>query len=56
MQRAVERNVQPRSNYAMCAVNPNCISKNFSDAALRVVDTISVFTASLSEFVYHNME
>ncbi|KAJ3838205.1 hypothetical protein F5878DRAFT_537963 [Lentinula raphanica] len=56
MQRAVERDSQPRSNYVMCAVNPSCISKKFSDAAVRVMDTISVFTASLLEFIYHNME
>jgi fatty acid synthase subunit alpha len=27
MQRAVERDSENRSNYAMCAVNPSCISK-----------------------------
>jgi fatty acid synthase subunit beta len=43
MQRAVERNFENRSNYAMCAVNPSRISRTFTDAALReVVDSIAV--------------
>jgi len=33
MQRAVERDSENRSNYAMCAVNPSRISPTFSDAA-----------------------
>lgn len=42
MQRAVERNSENRSNYAMCAVNPSRVSPTFSDAALReVVDSIA---------------
>ncbi|KAJ3916064.1 fatty acid synthase [Lentinula edodes] len=57
MQRAVERDSENRSNYAMCAVNPSRISKSFSDAALReVVDTISVGTGSLLEIVNYNVE
>ena len=43
MQRAVERDFENRSNYAMCAVNPSRISRTFTDAALReVVDSIAV--------------
>ncbi|KAL0953237.1 hypothetical protein HGRIS_004490 [Hohenbuehelia grisea] len=57
MQRAVERDAQNRSNYAMCAVNPSRISKSFSDAALReVVDSIAVTTGSLLEIVNYNVE
>ncbi|KAJ3783459.1 fatty acid synthase [Lentinula aff. detonsa] len=57
MQRAVERDSENRSNYAMCAVNPSRISKSFSDAALReVVDTISMLTDSLLEIVNYNVE
>ncbi|TFK75163.1 fatty acid synthase [Pluteus cervinus] len=57
MQRAVERDSQNRSNYAMCAVNPSRISKTFSDAALReVVDTISGVTGALLEIVNYNVE
>ena len=57
MQRAVERDEQNRSNYAMCAVNPSRISKTFSDAALReVVDTISHRTSLLLEIVNFNVE
>ncbi|KAI0077780.1 fatty acid synthase [Panus rudis PR-1116 ss-1] len=57
MQRAVERDSQNRSNYAMCAVNPSRISKTFNDAALReVVDTISSRTNCLLEIVNFNVE
>ncbi|EKM78079.1 hypothetical protein AGABI1DRAFT_61049 [Agaricus bisporus var. burnettii JB137-S8] len=57
MQRAVERDSENRSNYAMCAVNPSRISKTFSDAALReVVDMIAVKTGSLLEIVNFNVE
>ncbi|EIW84299.1 fatty acid synthase [Coniophora puteana RWD-64-598 SS2] len=57
MQRAVERDSQNRSNYAMCAVNPSRISKTFTDAALReVVDTISTRTSTLLEIVNYNVE
>ncbi|CAL1716945.1 unnamed protein product [Somion occarium] len=57
MQRAVERDAQNRSNYAMCAVNPGRISKTFNDAALReVVDSISQRTGCLLEIVNFNVE
>ncbi|KAF4614083.1 hypothetical protein D9613_007929 [Agrocybe pediades] len=57
MQRAVERDSENRSNYAMCAVNPSRISPTFSDAALReVVDTIATLTGSLLEIVNYNVE
>jgi len=57
MQRAVERDSQNRSKYAMCAVNPSRISKTFSDAALReVVDSIAVISGSLLEIVNYNVE
>jgi fatty acid synthase subunit alpha, fungi type len=57
MQRAVERDSENRSNYAMCAVNPSRISKTFSDAALReVVDMISSLTGTLLEIVNFNVE
>jgi fatty acid synthase subunit alpha len=55
MQRAVERDSQNRSNYAMCAVNP--VHKTFSDAALReVVDSISLITSLLLEIVNYSVE
>ncbi|KZT01368.1 fatty acid synthase [Laetiporus sulphureus 93-53] len=57
MQRAVERDAQNRSNYAMCAVNPSRISKTFNDAALReVVDDIAQRTGCLLEIVNFNVE
>lgn len=57
MQRAVERDSENRSNYAMCAVNPSRISPSFSDAALReVVETIATLTTSLLEIVNYNVE
>lgn len=57
MQRAVERDSQNRSNYAMCAVNPSRISKTFTDSALReVVDDISRRTNCLLEIVNFNVE
>ncbi|RDX57079.1 fatty acid synthase [Lentinus brumalis] len=57
MQRAVERDAQNRSNYAMCAVNPSRISKTFNDAALReVVDSIATRTGTLLEIVNFNVE
>lgn len=57
MQRAVERDSENRSNYAMCAVNPSRISPTFSDAALReVVDSISSITNALLEIVNFNVE
>jgi fatty acid synthase subunit beta len=57
MQRAVEREPQNRSNYAMCGVNPSRISETFTDAALReVVDSIATSTGSLLEVVNYNVE
>ncbi|KAI6024835.1 hypothetical protein BKA83DRAFT_685883 [Pisolithus microcarpus] len=57
MQRAVERDAQNRSNYAMCAVNPSRISRTFSETALReVVDTIATRTGTLLEIVNYNVE
>jgi fatty acid synthase subunit beta len=57
MQRAVERDSENRSNYAMCAVNPSRISKTFTDAALReVVDSIATSTGTLLEIVNYNVE
>jgi len=57
MQRAVERDSENRSNYAMCAVNPSRISKTFTDAALReVIDSIAVRTGTLLEIVNYNVE
>ncbi|KAF9485144.1 fatty acid synthetase alpha subunit [Pholiota conissans] len=57
MQRAVERDSENRSNYAMCAVNPSRISPTFSDAALReVVDSIATISGSLLEIVNYNVE
>jgi fatty acid synthase subunit beta len=50
MHRAVERDSENRYNYAMCVINPSCISKTFSDAALReVVDNIAGTTGALPE-------
>ncbi|KAG8997734.1 3-oxoacyl-[acyl-carrier-protein] synthase [Tulasnella sp. JGI-2019a] len=57
MQRAVERDAQNRSNYAMCAVNPGRIAASFDDAALReVVDTIATRCQVLLEIVNYNVE
>ena len=57
MQRAVERDSENRSNYAMCAVNPSRVSKTFNDAALReVVDNITSRTSCLLEIVNFNVE
>ena len=57
MQRAVERNAQNLSNYAMCAVNPSRISKTFDDAALReIVEAISRKTSLLLQIVNYNVE
>ena len=56
MQRAVERDSENRSNYAMRVVNPNRVSPTFSDAALReVVDSIATRIASLLEIVNYNL-
>jgi fatty acid synthase subunit alpha len=57
MQRAVGRDEENRSNYAMCAVNPSQILKTFSDAALReVVDSITHSTGCLFEIKNYNVE
>jgi fatty acid synthase subunit alpha, fungi type len=57
MQRAVERDFENRSNYAMCAVNPSCISKTFNEAALQeVVDSIGIHTSALLEIVNYNVD
>ena len=57
MQRAVERDEQSRSNYAMCDVNPSHVSKTFDNAALRgAVDTISNVRDCLLEIVNFNVE
>ena len=41
----------------MCGVFPSCISKTFTDAALReVVDSIAVRTGTLLEIVNYNVE
>lgn len=57
MQRAVERDEQNRSKYAMAAINPSRIGKSFSDAALReVVDAISKRCNVLLEIVNFNVE
>jgi fatty acid synthase subunit beta len=57
MQRAVERDSENHSNYAMCAVNPSRVSTTFSDAALcEVVDSIPTRTSSLLEIVNYNVE
>lgn len=48
MQRAVERDAQNRSNYAMRAVKLSRVAKMFNDAALRyVVDNIASCTGCL---------
>ena len=57
IQRAIERDSENRSNFAMCAVNSSRISKTFSDVALReVVDSIAATTGSLLEIVNYNVE
>ena len=56
MHYAVDHDKQGRSNYAMCTVNPSCISKTFNDPALRdIVDTISN-RECLLEIVNFNIE
>jgi fatty acid synthase subunit alpha, fungi type len=57
MQRAVERDSENRSNYAMCAVNPSRISRTFTDATLReAVDSIALRSGALLEIVNYNVE
>jgi fatty acid synthase subunit alpha len=54
--RAIERDSENRSNYAMCAVNSSCISKTLSDATLREVVSIAATTGPLLEIVNYNVE
>ncbi|KAH9953555.1 hypothetical protein BGW80DRAFT_1143448, partial [Lactifluus volemus] len=57
LQVLVERDELSRSNYAMCAVNPSCVSQTFDDVALcEVVDTISNVRDCLLEIVNFNVE
>ncbi|KIM51926.1 hypothetical protein SCLCIDRAFT_18296 [Scleroderma citrinum Foug A] len=57
MQHTVEHDAHNRSNYAMCAINPSCISETFSEMALcKVVDMIATRTSTLLEIVNYNIE
>ncbi|KAJ3255887.1 3-oxoacyl-[acyl-carrier-protein] synthase [Boothiomyces macroporosus] len=57
MQRAVERDSQNRSNYAMCAVNPSRVHPTFTEEALKhIVLTISKRISGLCEIVNLNVE
>ena len=57
MQRAVERDDQNRSNYAISAVDPSYISATFNDIALHeVIDSIGHKTGLLLEIVNSNVE
>ena len=57
MQRAVERDDQNRSNYAISAVDPSYISATFNDIALHeVIDSIGHKTGLLLEVVNFNVE
>ncbi|KAF8183083.1 hypothetical protein K438DRAFT_1523648, partial [Mycena galopus ATCC 62051] len=57
MQRAVERDSENRSNYAMSTINPSRVSKTFTDAALReVVHSITTSTGTLLETVNYSVE
>src|ERR1700733_6703819 len=57
MQSAVKRDSQNRSNYAMCAVNPSCISKTFNKAALcEVIKIVGRRTSALLEIVNYNVD
>ncbi|KAF9518449.1 hypothetical protein BS47DRAFT_1420870 [Hydnum rufescens UP504] len=52
MQHAMECDAHNRSNYAMCAVNPSCISKTFNEVALHeVVEVIAHHSNVLLEIV-----
>ncbi|KAF2457725.1 acyl transferase domain-containing protein [Lineolata rhizophorae] len=56
MQVAVERDVQGRSNYSMCAVNPSRVSATFNEQALQfVVENITAETGWLLEIVNYNI-
>jgi fatty acid synthase subunit beta, fungi type len=57
MQRAVKHDELSCLNYAMCAINPSCVSQTFNDEALhKVVDTISNIRDCLLEIVKFNVE
>ena len=57
MQRAVERDSQNRSNYAMCAVNPSRVGKTFTEEALKhIVKSVSSLLPGLCEIVNYNVE
>jgi fatty acid synthase subunit alpha, fungi type len=57
MQRAVERDEQSRSNYAMWVVSPSRVGKMFDAAALReIVDTIQNVRNCLLGIVSFNIE
>jgi fatty acid synthase subunit beta len=57
MRRVVERDSENRSNFAMCAINPSCISWIFTDAVLReVVGSIAVRSGVLLEIINYNVE
>jgi fatty acid synthase subunit alpha, fungi type len=57
LQRAVERDEQSRSDYAICVVSPSRVCKTFDGAALReIVDTISNARDCLLGIVNFNVE
>lgn len=56
MQRAVQRDAEGKSQYAMMAVNPSRVSKTFNEAALReIVDAISKQKDCLVQIVNLNV-
>lgn len=56
MQVAVERDETGRSNYSMCAVDPQKVSKTFNEQALQyVVENIAEQTSWLLEIVNYNI-
>ena len=56
MQNTVSRDSQGRSNYGMCAVNPQRVGRGFSHQALQyVVDTIASKSHGLLEIVNYNV-
>jgi malonyl CoA-acyl carrier protein transacylase/acyl dehydratase len=57
MQRAVERDSQNRSNYAMMAANPSRISASFDETTLReIVKAVATTLKGLCEIVNFNVE
>jgi fatty acid synthase subunit alpha len=56
MQSVVERDLQDRSNYAVCAVNPSRISKTFEAALCEVVEIVGTRTGALLEIVNYNID